>query len=216
MKNVFHKIQAICENATGNIYDIYFTLYRECLMDQCDGGIALQKILSEVQNVEFVDDGDSRCINEADVKEITDLYFDLLRIYVRTLARENLEETEFYKRLYEMVFESGLFPQKETIRGVLLYLLAEKIPEIPYFHATNLLKMTSEDYKEAVQRLRPYIDRAICVLNRHFKSRTEESSQIFEIISSLENREDKIVFLSVFINIIQRNTISSVKDDEKE
>lgn len=65
--------------------------------------------------------------------------------------------------------------------------------------------MDSDEYKEAIQRLNPKIQKIINVLNRNFKSRTEEASQIYEILSSLENRNDKIVLLSVYTNIIQTN-----------
>lgn len=65
--------------------------------------------------------------------------------------------------------------------------------------------MDSDEYKEAIQRLNPKIQKIINVLNRNFKSRTEEASQIYEILSSLKNRNDKIVLLSVYTNIIQAN-----------
>lgn len=65
--------------------------------------------------------------------------------------------------------------------------------------------MGSDEYKEAIQRLNPKIQKIINILNRNFKSRTEEASQIYEILSSLENRNDKIVLLSVYTNIIQTN-----------
>lgn len=205
MENILKKINTICENATGNIYDIYFTLYKECILNQDNPNIILQKLFIEVQNREFNDEGDGIFINEKDVEEVIDLYFALLKVYVRTLVRENLEETEFYKRIYEVIFESNIFPQDEKTKAILLYLLSEKIPGIPYFQAVNLLEMTGEEYKRAVQRLRPQIEKAMDVMNRGFESRTEEASQIYEIILDIENREDKIVFLSVFINIVERN-----------
>ena len=65
--------------------------------------------------------------------------------------------------------------------------------------------MDPDEYKETIQRLNPKIQKIINVLNRNFKSRTEEASQIYEILSSLKNRNDKIVLLSVYTNIIQTN-----------
>lgn len=214
MKNVIRQIQNICENATGNIYDIYYSLYKECMFNQPDPSDILQKIIIEMQNQESADERDAMYIDINYIDEIVDIYFDLLKAYVITLVHKNLEETEFYERLYKVVFESDLFLQEEKAQAIYLYLLSEKIPEIPYFQAKNLLEMDGEEYREAVQRLKPQIEKSIAVLNRHFKSRTQESSQIYKIIEEIDSREDRIVFLSVYTSIIQNNAVLSIKEKE--
>lgn len=65
--------------------------------------------------------------------------------------------------------------------------------------------MPAEEYKATIQRLNPQIEKIINILNRRFATRTEEASQIYEIISSIEDKKDKIVLLAVYTNIIQRN-----------
>lgn len=87
----------------------------------------------------------------------------------------------------------------------MLYFLAERIPGIPYFQAVNLLKMPTDEYKAAIQRLNPQIRKIINIYNRRFSTRTEEASQIYEIMDSLENKNDKIVLLAIYTNIIQQN-----------
>ena len=129
----------------------------------------------------------------------------MLKSYVHSLVLKNLNEQDFYQKLYDVVFQSDIFPQDEKAQAILLCFLTEKLREIPYFQAVNLLEMDSDEYKEAIQRLNPKIQKIINVLNRNFKSRTEEASQIYEILSSLKNRNDKIVLLSVYTNIIQAN-----------
>jgi hypothetical protein len=214
--DLLKKIDNICERATGNIYDIYYVLYTECILNQDNPSFMLQNILIKTQRQEFNEDGQSEFFKEFDVEEIRASYFDLLQQYVFVIIRENLEESAFYKKLYEGVFKSGIFPQELDIQVILLYFLGEEIRGIPYFQPVNLLEMTGEDYKKAIQCLEPQIERMIDILNRRFKSRTEEASQIYEVISTVENREDKIVLLSVLINIVQRNTIVSMKEEEED
>ena len=69
----------------------------------------------------------------------------------------------------------------------------------------NLLEMSDDEYKKTTQRLKPQIDKILSILKRDFKSRTEAASQIYETISSLEDRNDKIVLLSIYTGMIQNN-----------
>ncbi|NSG82168.1 hypothetical protein HFM85_07170 [Blautia schinkii] len=207
MKNVREMIQIKCSNATGNIYDIYYALYMDFLSEsQLDNPASiLQELLEEVSRYKFEDDKNYKYIAETDIEETQNHYFSLLSAYIHSLTLDNLNEQDFYSKIYNVVFKSDIFPQDIKSQSILLYFLAEKIPEIPYFQATNLLKMPAEEYKATIQRLNPQIEKIINILNRRFATRTEEASQIYEIISSIEDKKDKIVLLAVYTNIIQRN-----------
>lgn len=211
MKNIIERITDKCQNASGNIYDIYYALYKDFLAKSDTPVSVLQHLLTEVQRYDFEDDQNCKYITLTDIEETKELYFPLLKAYIHSLMLNNLTEEEFYQKLYNTVFQSEIFPQDEKKQAILLCFLSEKIPGIPYFQAMNLLKMTSDEYKEAIQHLKPQIEKAIDILNRSFKSRTEEASQIYEIMSSLKTRSDKIVFLAVYTNIIQNNTKQQLK-----
>lgn len=205
MEKMYNKIQVILDEATANIFDIYYILYTECICGQDNPEILLGYILNKVQGRQFEDSGEPINMEYDLIEETKFLYTDLLRECVISLVRKNLSEAEFYENLYKIVFQSAIFPEDKKSQSVLLYLLSEKVPGIPYFQAVNLLQMTAEEYKGIVKRLDPEINRALDVLNRRYKSRTEEASQIYEIFSSIEKREEKIVFLSVYTNIIQES-----------
>lgn len=206
MEKLEKKIETIFEEATADVYDVYYTLFTECLKGQENTGALLEKICREAITREFEEHKNGLKIEEKDIKETKRYYYRLLKESVNTLIRQNLDVKEFYEKLYEAVFQSCIFPKDEKIQSILLCFLAEEVSGLPYFQAKNLLEMTTEEYKEVVDRLTPQINQAIDVLNRHFKSRTEEASQIYEILSQIEDREEKIVFLSVYTNIIQNNS----------
>lgn len=65
--------------------------------------------------------------------------------------------------------------------------------------------MSNQEYREAIERIDSSIRKAVYMLNRDFASRTEEASQIFEIMSDLENKKDQIVFLAVIINLLKKH-----------
>lgn len=203
MKSLLNKIQTIFETATGSIYDIYYVLYKEYLLKQEKSGIILEMILKEAMEKKLEENGYSTYIDEEVIEKTKYLYYNLLGESVTSLIRKNLEHAEFYQTLYHLVFESELFDCDEKMKAVLLYLLAEKIRPFPYYQAVNILEMTGDAYKEKVQHLEPEIRKAMYMLNRRFQSRTEEASQIYEILSGIENKEDQIVFLSVYTKIVQ-------------
>lgn len=210
MKNIIDQIKNSCDN----IYDVYFLLYKECIFEEENPSMKLKEIITEMQKQEFVHTKNSLYIDVNYIEEIQDKYYELLKMCVDTLINENVEENEFYKKLYETVFTTGIFTQEEKAQAVYLYLLSEQIPGLPYFQVFNLLKMSDQEYHDTIQRIKPKLERVFDVLNRKFKSRTEEASQIYEIMSEIQSREEKIVFLSVYTNIIHKNAMSLVREDE--
>ena len=207
MKNIENLIHEKCANATGNIYDIYYALYMDFLSEDKTNhpSSVLQKLLEEVSQHEFEDDNNSKYISEEDIEENQHRYLELLSAYIHSIILDNLPESEFYSKIYNVIFQSDLFPQSKKSQAIMLYFLAERIPGIPYFQAVNLLKMPTDEYKAAIQRLNPQIRKIINIYNRRFSTRTEEASQIYEIMDSLENKNDKIVLLAIYTNIIQQN-----------
>ena len=207
MKNIENLIHEKCANATGNIYDIYYALYMDFLSEDKTNhpSSVLQKLLEKVSQHEFEDDNNSKYISEEDIEENQHRYLELLSAYIHSIILDNLPESEFYSKIYNVIFQSDLFPQSKKSQAIMLYFLAERIPGIPYFQAVNLLKMPSDEYKAAIQRLNPQIRKIINIYNRRFSTRTEEASQIYEIMDSLTDKNDKIVLLAIYTNIIQQN-----------
>lgn len=208
MKEKCKKINDIIDHASGNVYDIYYELYKECIYKQDNPDERLHDILVKVQKRQFDEDEYSELICQDKVLEMHEMYFGLLREYVRMLARQDMGVKEFYQELYEKIFESDLFPKDMASQAILLFFLGEKILELPYHQVKDLIKMSREDYKKTVLKLRPQIDEAIYMFNRHFQTRSEESSQIYRILSEIETREEKVVFLSVVLNLLKRNADS--------
>lgn len=208
MKEKCEKINDIIDHASGNVYDIYYELYKECIYKQDNPDECLHDILVKVQKKHFDEDEYSELICQDKVLEMHEMYFGLLQGYVRMLVRQDKSVKEFYRELYEKIFESDLFPKDMESQAILLFFLGEKIIELPYHQVKDLIKMSKEDYKDTVLKLQPKIDEAVDMFNRHFQTRSEEASQIYRILSEIETREEKVVFLSVVFNLLKRNAHS--------
>ena len=215
MDNIESKIKIICKKKDCNVIDIYYELYTECLANQRENDKILKKIFIECEKEDYTNEIEPVYITNDEVKEITNTYFNLLDAYVESLLKQNLFEEIFYDKLYNVVFKTDLFSKEKKVKVILLYLLSEKIVGIPYFQAVNLLKMTSEEYKQHIKKLQNQINRTFDIINRNFKSRTEEASQFYEIMSNLQSREDKIVYLSILISVMQKKGSKKLNKEEK-
>ena len=75
--------------------------------------------------------------------------------------------------------------------------------------------MTNDEYREHFHKLKPYILKAMHMLNRNFDSLTEIASQIYQIEKSVPDDADQIVFLSAVLGMIMhRNQEDEKPEDE--
>lgn len=198
-------IRDILDNTTGNIVDVYITLYKQCILGQSDAYRSLQLILEYAEEYDFQNDDAPILTSKGKINKTMHYYYRLLYDLIAAFAKENLSPEIFYKRIYTYIFASDIFPKDDETQGIILYILAEKIRTLPYYQADHLVEMSNQEYRDAIKRINPLIKKAVYMLNRDFASRTEESSQIFKIMSSIENEKDQIVFLAVIINLLKKS-----------
>lgn len=197
------RISEIINNIEMNILDVYFRLFSECLKDTTNPEQKFRYIIENVQGTTFSDNGESLYISGSIINNYKDQYTRELSEYIRMLSERNYTEDEFYRILYRYVFNGELYPKETAIQSYLLYLLAEKLPGIPYYQTENLLKLSNEEYRMIVGRIHPQIEKAVAMLNRHFESKTEETSQLYYISQNLASDEERIVYWSVVMSIMR-------------
>lgn len=202
--NIPTKIIYFLENAQGHPLDIYTHIFQE----NVDAGQEPQKVLQDILQNSFIEVGSDEApadiMSDAAAQKIKKLYYNLLHEIVRVLAAGNPTVEDFYSQLYQKVFESGLFPENRQVKAVLIQMLANEIPELPYYQADNLLEMTNEEYRKGIDRVKPSLYEAIHMLNRHFESRTKEASQLCRIASELADEADRVIYWSIVIDLLRR------------
>ena len=201
-----NSVLKILEEAQGNSTDIYLTLFREYVKTSDTPWQVVRSII-EYQNQVGTDDGSPSQIDSTEYQKTIRLYLNLLHETVRVIAQKNMSEDDFYICLYRNVFDSDLFPKDDIVHAVLLKVLSTKkmIPELPYIQMQNLLKMSDETFREITAEVAPQINKAVYVLNRHLGSKTEETSQLWEIAKTLEDRNQQIVYWAMIISLIRNS-----------
>lgn len=195
-------ILRILDEAQGNRTDVYLTLFQE-YVKASDAPWQIVKLIIENGNQVGTDDNLPSQISHDKYQETIQLYQNLLHETVRVIAQKNMSEDDFYICLYQSIFSSELFPKEDEQCAVLLEILSEKIPELPYVQMQNLLEMSDETFKKTTDELNPQLRKAIYVLNRHLRSKTEETSQLWEIANTLGDRDHQIVYWAMIISIIR-------------
>ena len=201
-KAVLEKVDAILQNAQGHVLDISLTLYSECIAPSKEPETVLQRILQYGAQVGTAD-APPEYVSEKTVNRVGSIYYNLLHEMVCALMRENPPVDVFYKGLYEQVFASRWFPVEDEERAVLLGLLIEKIPELPYFQADGLLKRTNEEYQESLEHVWSQVIQAVHMINRRFDTRTEEASQLVRIAAEIKDETDRVVYWSALLGALK-------------
>lgn len=202
MKMEKNTIRNILEGATGNALDVYATLYEKCMENKEDAPQMLQEILEYPEEI-GVDDNASELVTAEEEERYRKMYKELLWDQTKKLMTKNLSQEEFYKELWESIFESDTAPDTKKKGAVCLKILNDDVPFVPYYEAVGLVQMEDGEYEKRLETLTPNIQESIYMLNRRFEQKTEETSQFCRIIRSLDER-DAAVYLATLLNILKR------------
>lgn len=214
--NLLEKLDRFLENTSANPLDAIAILYNDFIVGNDNPDVVLQKILEHPSNIGDVENDVLIDISNDDISNFLSLYFDLISATIKNLIEQNLDISEFYKRLYINIFEAPAFPHEEKDQVILLYvLLYQKSLGLPYYQAKDLLVMDEEKYKNIIKSIEKEISLGVYMLSRHFKSKTEETSQLYNIASKLKSKEEQIVFWSSIITIIKHFSRTTTTNNDE-
>lgn len=204
--NIQNNINETLLNARGNIIDVYYTLYADYIDGQQEPSKALEIILQSIVDVSAKFDDSPTKVAIETVGIVQRRFRVLLNETARAIMRLDLPVSEFYEKLYNSVFNSDIFGQNLEERAILLYMLRENNPLFPYFPSKDPYKMNNERFKDVQSKIYPYIVKALHILKRGYETKTEETSQLMVIADEINEYEEKVVFWSVVIELIKKNS----------
>lgn len=196
----------------GNIIEKYEILYREYMLDNENCCTNFKRIIDVSNNLTRKQESDLTEEQEDQLTRAANYYFLYIKSVVDVLSKKNDIEEDFYKKLYEKVFNSDLI-ETEGRYGIILYILARKVKKLPYYQGSNPLCITDDKFDSIIDDVRPDIEKALYMIDDRFESFTEEASQIYDIAVRMGNREKASVFLAAVIGTLKRGVEN---DSEKE
>lgn len=200
-KTVESRLVEFIHKAEGHAIDIFYDIYIEFLKDVTTPQTLLP-VIFEYEGKIGTEDVECTKVPPEILEEVEAKLPELKNI-VRQIARCNDAPDVFYSKLWNEIFVSSTLPHGNEQHAVILKLLNEKVPLLPYYQAINLCCMEDEEYKKAVDRIRPQIIETIHMLNRHFEQKTERASQMCRIVNVL-SQEDACVYWAAIINLVEK------------
>lgn len=195
------------QEAQGNSLDIYYVLCREFLFKDENPSVLLQLILEYPEKI-GTDDGASGSVPEQVEIDTAHQYRELLKNTVALLIKPNDPSDLFYEKLWDAVFRSPTAPAETDQCAVVLKLLIEDIPQLPYYQAHELVSMEDDEYSVRINTLKSRIREAVHMFNRHFSQKTEEVSQICRLGRNL-SPEDECVYWAAMLGLIQKSAFQA-------
>jgi hypothetical protein len=196
MDAMVKQIEVFLEKMQMNPVDVCANFMKSFFSKSNEPGKLLQVFIEKWEDV-GKDDVPVVLLNGVEEDAIKKKYKPLVLEIVRVIYDETDKQDVFYKKLYESVFKSGIFPKDEKIEAVLLKMMVKEIPMLPYYPVDHLLVMSNEEFLKASQSIRSQLRKADGIIYRGFGSRTELVSQLYRIASEIESEELKIVYWSL-------------------
>ena len=208
-----NETQIFLECAAGNYSDICAKYYFDFLKNETNISIAAEKLAYL-----FKWDYSSTKENTVDALYTQDEYTiaikkssEIIEKIVDNMINNNVDETVFYETLWKTISEKGLFPTDIDCIGAIIFLFA--YPKIPYFQLEEGLKMEDEAFQLKSIGMVRQIQKAIYILNRGYKQKTEVASQLIKIILELDDFDKQTVFLANILGLLE---ISKNKEATKD
>ncbi len=178
-----------------SIGDFCFTYYEMYIEDENED-VAIENF---VKLLEWKQNSDEslkveKCLSEENYQEMVSNLYPIVRKIVDTLIRENLDEKDFYTKLYQKITDDILFSKKEEQIGAIIILLLDR--RIPYFCLGEAIRMDDDDYKVIYDSINKEIDKAYFILEYGYEQRTEVASQLYRLVKEQKNDEEKLVLIS--------------------
>ena len=193
--------------ATANATDVFFDLYTEYLENGEEPEEALQIILEYPKIIGDSEDKNPLTIQRPDERKITLMFEDLICGTANRIAEMNLDQKDFYKKLYKIIFlsDSDLYPKSKEEKVIALKILSETAVDVPYFQITKTDPISKEEFAHAMDTLRPQICEALSMLRRSFPTVHERTAQILRIADSISDPKKRIIFWGFVMHQLQNN-----------
>lgn len=129
-------------------------------------------------------------------------YQPVIEGIINMIAVEGNSSHIFYNKLFNKLSELCR-GKTEKEKGLCLYnVVWDK--RIPYFEVKAGIILPDEEFKDIVDSLTPQIRKMVFILNSSHSQRTEEASQLLDVIDELKTSKKKAVLLAQLLKIARK------------
>lgn len=181
MENALNKIKNILLSANNDSFDIAYNIYNIIFSEE-QKNYQFELFEFVCKNFGMEESDESIEIEHAPYKSqqeiLKEKYGAILNSILEACLKENLDEKEFYKKLWRSITESYFFENDAAKVFALYYTIIDK--RIPYFQLDDKCKysLSNEKYKKLRDRYKMEISKTRFILLADFSQRTERASTL--------------------------------------
>ena len=139
--------------------------------------------------------------------EMRDMYGDvidaLLETYINSAIKSRHSENEFYENIWRNIVCNSLFLQPNLHTFALYYILIDK--RIPFFLIDTGLEMKNDEFRKSLKDCQEDVQKIKFILALDFEQKTQEASNLLDIILKEDSYEKKVVLLAKIISELRTN-----------
>lgn len=216
----------ILKTWNGELENLCFELYKMLIKENEEDRLHYFQMICE--KIEDIDSDESLEIanyfEEGEIEQLKGIYGkyidEVINAVRKKIDRQKLSVSDFYKTLWNTVFnDSMLTNEKEKAFG-LLWIIADN--GIPYYELGTPISMDNEDYKKIVDENKLSLERISYILSIPFEQRTEPSSLILQELNEKDDITQAVLLSQAFAMSVKREMrglgklIQSIQEDKKE
>lgn len=199
----------------GNICDICEMYYTGYLEDESSQEDAISKLV-----LLFNWDGETDKSIVATSAYTADEYTEkiksvkpVINTILDNLIKEKLLESDFYLKLWEILSQKTIFPDRFDIVCAIICLITSR--KIPYFALEEGVRMDNEEFSRISKSTIDEFKKVLFVFNVGYTQKTEVASQLLKIIHSFTDIKEQTVILSNILSVYENKIIKLRKELDK-
>ncbi|MDO4413650.1 MAG: hypothetical protein Q4C20_01090 [Erysipelotrichaceae bacterium] len=126
----------------------------------------------------------------------------ITRRILRNLISTNVDEDEFYEKLWNKFNDTDLFPDDDERKAFLLTLWFDV--RIPYYQLEESCSMEDDEYEKSLWELSPELKKARFIIYSEFEQKTQRTSLLMALADTIKDYRLRVVFWSRVISLIAR------------
>lgn len=207
------KLSTFMAKVSGEKIDIAAKIYF-MLIEEEDASEKLRYFLEKSDEMESSEEeAVEQHFMPRQVGELREKCEEMIKSVVSKLIKENREENEFYKELWEEVIIGNPFLKQEDEKIYALYCIWMD-GRIPYFKLESGIRMTNQQFREISITNKAQIKKAFFIVNSDFSQKTEKCSLLNKILDSCESEDVKAVVLAQILNAMAQKLLVELMDHE--
>ncbi len=202
----YEQLNEFLANVKGERVDIAASVYFMLAKEE-DAGSKLRYFL---ENADEIESSESMQVEKyflpAQIGDLREKCSGLVNETLGKLIKENLDENDFYCRLWEKGIQENTMLEEESQKIFALYYIWRD-DRIPYFKLEEGMKMSNEDFREISLSRQEQIEKAIFIISNEFSQRTEKASLLNHVLEDCETEKEKAVLMAQILNLVEKKTI---------